>query len=393
MWEIPPLPEDEVVYLDNHATTPCDPRVARALCRCLQETHGNPSSPHEVGQTAKRVVEEARRVIANQIGALPGEIIFTAGASESNNIAIKGLAAEASKQGDRRQIITSAIEHKSVLKPATAVTNKGFCHQVIPVTKDGYLNLKALKALVGEETLLVSVQAANNEVGTIQPIPEAVEVAKECGAYFHCDAAQALGRMKIDVQEWGIDLLSLSAHKAYGPKGIGILYIKGGSAGLPLEAITHGGSQEGGLRPGTLNVPACVGFAEACRIINQEFEREVTKLADLRDRLEGEILKRLNFAEVIGGRDHRLPSTTNIRFRGLEADAVLARLEGVAVSTGSACEAGAPEPSHVLSAMGLSRDAAYECIRMAVGRFTSAEDIQVAEERLVEAASQLQSVL
>lgn len=380
------------IYLDYHSTTPCDPRVAKAVAECLRDNYGNPASAHGLGERANSVVEESRQVIADHIGALPGELIFTSGATESNNLAICGLAYGAREFGsERNQVLVSTIEHKSVLKPARKLTSDGFEVHEVPVKSSGIIDLAALERLVTDQTLLVSVQAANNELGTIEPLSEVTSIAKECGAYVHCDAAQALGRMRLNVEDWLGDLLSISAHKAYGPKGIGALYSKGGPAALPLAPIIVGGGQERGLRGGTVNTPAVVGFAEACRIINQNFEDEVKRLSKLRDELEVTLCQELECAEVVGTREQRLVSTLNVRFHGVEADALLARLSGVALSTGSACEAGAPEPSHVLTAIGLDREAAEQCIRLAVGRFTSAEDVRKAASLIIGEVSELHS--
>lgn len=379
------------IYLDYHATTPPDPRVIECMDSVQRRQYANPNSPHSAGTSAREIVVAARRSVAEVIGALAGELIFTSGATESNNLAIQGLTAGLHKLGkEPGRIITSSIEHKSVTKAAKAASHRfGSEHVEAPVTVSGTLDLCSLKELVNERTYLVSVQAANNELGTIQPVKEAAAIAHEAGALFHCDAAQALGRLPIAVDDWDVDLMSLSGHKAYGPKGIGVLYLKGGPASMPIEPLFAGGGQEHGLRSGTLNVPAIAGFGRACEIIRDEREEEVERLAQLRDRFEQVVLDHVPFVEVVGTSEGRLPSTTNLRFRGVEADALLARLRNLALSSSSACDAGAPEPSHVLQAIGLDRSSAYECLRVAVGRFTTHEEIEEAARQLTEAALEL----
>lgn len=385
---------DDLIYLDYHSTTPCDPRVVEAVASCLNDTYGNPSSPHGAGGSAKSTLKQARKTIACHIGARPGEVVFTGGATESNNISIIGLVKGTINNEDgRERILTSSVEHKSVLKPAKAVSEYGFQHSSIPVDRAGQVDPAVVSELVDDRTLLVSVQVANNEIGAIQPIHDIAKHVHEAGAYLHCDAAQTLGRVNVDVKNWGADLVSFSAHKAYGPKGIGLLYIKGGPANIPVEAIEYGGGQESGLRPGTVNVPGAVGFSEACRIIDENGEDEKRRLKKLRDALEDKIISRIEGARVVGPRNGRLVSTTNIRFAGVEAEALLARAQGVAISTGSACESGAPEPSHVLQAIGFERQEAYECVRFAVGRFTTVEDVNRAVDIICEAVGSIRQVL
>lgn len=383
------------IYLDYHATTPCDPRVAEVVKDSLMRGFGNPSSPHEVGRSAQKRVDQARGKVASCIGALPGEITFTSGATESNNLAIVGLARGSEDAGaGPRRIVTSSIEHKSVAKPASSAAEESekLEHRALPVTEDGVIDLAKSRELIDDRTLLVSVQAVNNEIGTIQPITELAEIAHRCGALLHCDAAQALGRIEIDVQEWDVDFLSLSAHKAYGPKGVGLLYASGGHAKHPLRPLMNGGGQENGVRPGTLNVPAIEGFGEACAIISREREQETKRLRTLRDEFEERILSRVPEVEVVAGSGPRVATTTNLRFPGIEAEALLARLQNVAISTGSACESGAPEPSHVLEAVGLNRREAYQCIRVAVGRFSESTEIQVVADRISEAVHDIRSL-
>lgn len=377
---------EETIYLDYHATTPCDPRVVEVVVNTLAECYGNPSSPHTVGRKAERVVESARSEVAEHIGAHRGEIVFTGGATEANNLAIQGLAQGLRQDVEgRSRIVTSSIEHKSVLKPAAQVAQRGefFEHVVLPATSEGVVDLDAARQLIDDRTLLVSVQAVNNEIGTIQPITELAEIAHRSGALIHSDAAQALGRIEIDVHHWHVDFLSLSAHKAYGPKGVGALYVSGGPGRQPITSLFAGGGQEGGLRPGTLNVPAIAGFGEACAILTDGMKDEVERLGRLRNEVERMITSGLDRIEVIGKSGPRVTSTSNIWIKGVEAEALLARLQDVAISTGSACESGAPEPSHVLLALGLRRRSAYECIRAAVGRFTRQQELFNAADKIV----------
>lgn len=388
------MSDREVVYLDHHATTPTDSRVADKVMRVLNHIYGNPSSKHQLGEEAKEIVERARAAIASHLGALPGEIIFTSGASESNNIAIQGLMRGAAEAGtSRHKIVTSNIEHKSVSKTAKKAAERyGYEYRRIPVSSHGIVKLEEAEDLIDDETLLVSVQAVNNELGTIQPIEDIVHAANSHGAFVHCDAAQALGRLSIEVDNWDIDLMSLSAHKAYGPKGIGVLYIEGGTEQYPIQSITFGGGHEDGLRPGTVNVPAVAGFGKACQIIEGSLLGERKRCKRLRDRFEEELLSRVPEGEVLGDRSCRVTTTTNVYFPDVEAEAVLARTREVAASTGSACEAGAPEPSRVLQAIGLARDEAYRCIRFAVGRFTTEEEVDIAAQAIAESAREIYSI-
>lgn len=381
--------DGDSIYLDYHSTTPCDPRVSELVESVSRGGFGNPSSPHTTGKSAQDLVEEARAKIAEHIGALRGEIVFTSGATESNNLAILGLVRGAVwRDSSRSRIVTSSLEHKSVLKAAeAAATQYGLEHVTIPATGEGIVDLSAAEELVDEGTLLVSVQAVNNELGTVQPVSELAELSDEAGSLFHCDAAQALGRLGFTVQDWNVDFLSLSSHKAYGPKGIGALYVSGGSNKQPIEPLMYGGGQEGGLRPGTLNVPAAVGFGEACQIVDSELASEVARTKELRDRLEDQLLEGVECARATVPRERRVASTVTVHFEGVEAEAVLARARDVAISTGSACESGAPEPSHVLEAIGYDRQSAYQCIRAAVGRFTDLHEVDEATATIASAVA------
>jgi len=364
----------EIIYLDNHSTTPCDPRVVAAMLPYFTESCGNASSGiHQAGREANEAVTRARRQIASLIGAAPHEVVFTSGATESNNLAVRGVAL-ASRNG-RRRIVTTAIEHKAVLSVCRDLGTHGYDLVVLPVDREGRISIESVESAVNEHTLLISVQAANNEIGTIQAIAEIAALAHERGALVHCDAAQAVGKIPVDVQDWEIDLLSISAHKLYGPKGVGALYIRGGVYGIPISPLQIGGGQEWGLRPGTMNVPGIVGFGEACAICECEMDEEAQRTALLRDHMEFELLGAIPGLVRNGAISQRLPNNSNLTIPGVEAEALVANLRGIAISTGAACASGAPEPSHVLLALGLSRADAYSTIRIGLGRFNNRSDV------------------
>jgi cysteine desulfurase len=373
------------IYLDYNATTPCDPRVLETMWPFFTEIYGNPANGlHKQGRLAEKHVEEAREKVAHLVGANPTEIIFTAGATESNNLAILGLA-KGGTEPLRRRIITSAVEHKSALLPCRGLQAEGFEVVVLPVDDKGRVRLDAVEQAINDATLMVSIQGANNEVGTFQPIPEIAEIAHQYGALVHCDAAQVVGKTPIHVEEWGVDLLSFSAHKLYGPKGIGALYVRGGSHTIPLEPIYEGGGQERGLRPGTLNVPAIVGFGEACHICELQIVEESARLTSLRDDFESKLHDEIPQARVNGAVDSRLSNTSSLTFSGVDADALLLNIPNLMLGTGSACTSRAIDPSHVLQAMGSSREDAFSTVRVSIGRFTTHEQIEVAVKSIAEA--------
>ncbi|HEX8600716.1 MAG TPA: cysteine desulfurase family protein [Chloroflexia bacterium] len=387
-----------MIYLDYHATTLCDPRVVEAMLPYFGVSFGNPSSTiHEAGQNALSAVDTARQQVADLIGARPGAIIFTAGATESNNLAILGLALGTqagyhlgvNTQPKRRRIVTTAIEHKSVLGPCHALEQEGYEVVTLPVRSDGRVDLEAARGAIADGTLLVAVQAANNEIGTIQPIAEIAEMAHAKGALILCDAAQAVGKIPVDVEAWDVDLLSISAHKMYGPKGVGALYIRGGAYGLPIKPLMYGGGQERELRPGTLNVPGIVGFGAACALSTELMLVEAKRVSSLRDSLEKILIAALPHVRRNGALDNRLPGNSSITFPELDAEALIANLPNIAVSTGSACTSGAPEPSHVLTAIGLDRQDAYSTVRIGIGRFTTESEIALTTKAIVEAAERL----
>lgn len=368
--------------MDYHASTPCDPQVVEKMLPYFLDCYANPSSTtHAAGRGAAEAVEVARRQVALAIAAEPSEIVFTSGATESNNLAILGTVGAAPK--DRRTVLASAIEHKSVLAPCRQLQDRGFRFEVIPVQGDGRIDLGRFARRLDERVFLVSVQAVNNEIGTIQPVREIVQIAHAAGTLVHCDAAQALGRIPVDVGDWGVDLLSLSGHKCYGPKGVGALYIRGGARAAPLESLVFGGDQESGLRSGTLNVPGIVGFGASAEIATAECESDARRIAPLRDWLEEQVLSQIPEAWRNGPRTHRVANNSSLTFPGIEAEALVVRLRDVHLSTGSACLAGAPEPSHVLTGIGLTQREAYSTMRIGLGRFTTPKDIVHTVPRLI----------
>src|SRR5215471_15909264 len=337
-------------YFDHNATTPPDPAVVEAVVRALRDDFGNPSSVHHFGQRAKALLDEARSSIAELIGAEPGDIVFTSGGTESDNMALRGAAEAATAAGPRRHVIASAIEHEAVLNTVKALARHGWTVTLLPVDARGIVSPAALQSAITPQTAIVSVMHANNEIGTVQPIADLAAIAHEHGAIFHTDAVQSVAKIPVDVRALGVDLLSLSAHKFNGPKGIGVLWIKRGTRMLP---ILTGGKHERNRRAGTENVPAIVGLGVAARLAANKLESEATRVAALRDRLEQGILANVPGTAVNGDPHHRVPNTTNISFDRVEAESLLIALdlEGIAVSTGSACSSGTLEPSHVLRAM------------------------------------------
>jgi cysteine desulfurase len=353
------------VYLDHNATTPMLPEVVDRMTAALRDEFGNPSSVHHFGQQAKAAIDEARSEVAALLGADPSEVIFTSGGTESDNIAIRG-AAEALEPGGRRHLIASAIEHEAVLNTLKALAKRGWRTTLLPIDQSGIASAEALREALADDTALVSIMHANNEIGTIQPIAELAGVARERGALFHTDAVQTAGKILVDVKALGVDMLSISAHKFYGPKGVGALWIRRGLRVLPLLT---GGRQERSRRAGTENVAGIVGMGVAARIARGKMVEEGARLSALRDRLEAGILAAVPGTAVNGARASRVPNTTNISFDRVEAESLLIALDldGIAVSTGSACSSGTLEPSHVLKAMGLSAHRAQNSIRFSLG--------------------------
>ena len=375
------------VYLDNQATTPTDPRVVEAMLPFFTERFGNPHSTHHAfGWDAEEAVEKARGQLAALIGAGPREVIFTSGATESNNLAIKGAARF---HRDRRpQIVTLASEHKCVLESVRQLEREGHRVDILPVGPDGLVDLDRLAETVSEETAVVSVMAVNNEIGVIQPLAEIAAICRAKGAYFHCDAAQAVGKIPLDVAALDIDLLSISGHKFYGPKGIGALYVRRRPR-VRLEAMIDGGGQERGLRSGTLATPLCVGLGQAAEIAGAEMAEEAARISALKTRLWEGMTGRLPGVALNGHPNQRIPGNLNLAFEGVDAEALIKALPRLAVSSGSACTSTAVEPSYVLRALGLPDERARGSIRLAIGRFNTAAEIDQAIDDLVAAVTRL----
>jgi cysteine desulfurase len=379
-----------VIYLDHHSTTPCDTRVVEAMAPYFEREFGNAASrAHAYGWRAEAAVEVAREAIARAIGARnPREIVFTSGATESNNAAILGAARAGRARGDR--VVALATEHPSVLEPLQQLEREGFRTSVLGVGRDALVDPEAVAAALDERTLLVSVMTANNEIGVLQPVDAIARVCRERGVLFHSDAAQALGKVPIDVAASGVDLLSLTAHKLCGPKGIGALYVRSGRPRVALEPLLHGGGHEQGLRPGTLAVPLCVGFGRAVEIAEAERDVVQARVGALRDRLF-ERLSVLGGIAWNGHRTRRLAGNLNVAIEGIEADALVSALHDVAISTGSACASARPEPSHVLRALGLDHAGVVSSIRIGLGRGTTEAEVESAAARIVEEIAALRS--
>lgn len=376
------------IYLDYHATTPVDPRVLEVMLPYFTDNFGNPASRnHKFGWTAAATVENARKQVAKLINASAKEMVFTSGASESNNLAIKGLAQRHGERGG--QIITMATEHKAVLDSANRLAKSGFRVNLARVQPDGLIDLEYLRQALAEKTLLVSVMAANNEIGVLQPLAEIGRLCHARGALFHTDAAQATGKIPLDVEAMQIDLLSIAGHKMYAPKGIGALYVRRRGAPVELAPITDGGGHEGGLRSGTLNVPGIVGLGKACEICRQEMAEEAGRLAGLRDRLKDGLVSTLEGIHINGSLEHRLPNNLNVSFPGVDLATLMASLDDIALSSGSACTSGVPEPSYVLQALGVSEEVANTPLRFGLGRYTTTEEIDYCVDRVVESVKRL----
>jgi len=366
----------ELIYLDHNATTPVDPRVFEAMRPYFLEEFGNAaSSQHAAGRRASDAVEDARRKLATLIGADPREIVWTSGATEADNLALKG-AAHAPAYAGKRHIVTVRTEHKAVLDPCSALEEEGFEITRLPVDAEGLLDLEQLENALRGDTLLVSVMHANNEIGVLHPIAEIGRLCKERGVLFHTDATQSLGKEPLDVQAMGIDLLSCSAHKLYGPKGVGALFVRRRGPRVRLRPQIDGGGHERGARSGTLNVPGIVGFGAAAEIAGQELASERARLAGLRDSLESSLLERLDDVLVNGSTQHRLAGTTNLSFLGVKAEALMRRLPAIAASTSSACTSASLLPSYVLTALGASAERIDGSLRFSPGRFTTAAEIE-----------------
>lgn len=377
------------IYLDYQATTPADPRAVDAMLPFFTETFGNAHSEHAHGREAEAAVERAREQVAALIGAEAREIVFTSGATEANNMAVKGVARHNLRHFGKAHIVTCATEHKCVLESARAMEAEGARVTVLPVGPDGLLTVEAVEAALEDETVLVSVMAANNEIGVLQPVAEIGALCRERGIKFHTDAAQAAGKIPLDVDAMKIDLLSLSGHKMYGPKGVGALYIRRRPRAR-LEPLFSGGGQERGARSGTLPVPLCVGMGEAAAIAAEEMDREAPRMGLLRDRLLERVRDAVPDVAVNGAMAPRLPGNLNLSFPGLDGTALLDGLsEEISVSSGSACMANDVEPSYVLRALGLPDDLAAASIRLCVGRMTTVEEIDAAAAHIAATVARL----
>jgi cysteine desulfurase len=361
------------IYLDHNATTPVHPAVADRIAASLRDEFGNASSVHHFGQRAKSVIDQARSAVAALIGGDSTEVVFTGGGTESDNFAIRG-AAEALEAAGRRHLIASSIEHEAVLNTLRALARRGWRTTLLPMDQTGIVSPEALRAAMTDDTALVSVMHANNEIGTIQPIAELAAIAHERRALFHTDAVQSAGKIPVDVKALGVDVLSLSAHKFYGPKGVGAIWIRRGTRLVPMVT---GGKHERGRRAGTENVPGIAGMGVAAELARAKMAEEGTRLAALRDRLDERILQAVPGTAINGARSPRVPNTTNISFERVEAESLLIALdlEGIAVSTGSACSSGTLEPSHVLKAMGLPTHRTQNSIRFSLGAANTEAEI------------------
>ena len=378
------------IYFDHNATTPVDPAAADVMMRVLREEYGNPSSVHRLGQQAKSILDEARTAVSGLIGAEPSELVFTSGGTESDNFALRG-AAEALEPTGRKHLIATSIEHEAVLVTLKALARRGWRVTLLPVGASGIVQPQALEAALTDDTAIVSVMHANNELGTMQPVGELAALTHARGALFHTDAVQSVGKIALNVRALGADLLSLSAHKFNGPKGAGALWIKRGTRIAP---ILTGGKHERTRRAGTENVPAIAGLGAAAALAARKQTAEAARVGILRDRLEREILARVPGTDVNGAREPRVPNTTNISFERVEAESLLIALDldGIAVSTGAACSSGTLEPSHVLRAMGLPTHRAQNSIRFSLGAGNTDAEIDYLLDRLPRAVEKLRSL-
>lgn len=379
------------IYMDNHATTPLDPRVLEAMMPYMTTIFGNAASRnHSFGWEAEQAVDKARTQIASLIGATAKEIIFTSGATESNNLAIKGVAEMYREKGNH--IITQVTEHKAVLDTCKRLEKYGFQVTYLPVKVDGLVDVEDVRKAITDKTILVSIMYANNEIGTINPIPEIGKLCHEKGVLFHCDAVQAVGKIPVNVIADNIDLLSLSGHKIYGPKGVGALYVRRRNPRVQLNAQIDGGGHERGMRSGTLNVPGIVGLGAACEIAQHEMESETKRLTELRDYLKKRLEEKLDYVHVNGNMEHHLPGNLNMSFVYVEGESLLMGINEIAVSSGSACTSATLEPSYVLKALGLGDDVAHSSIRFGLGRFNTKEEVDYVADKLIDVVLKLREL-
>ncbi len=379
------------LYMDNHATTQMDPRVLEAMMPYFTGKFGNAASRnHAFGWEAEQAVEQAREQIAKLIGATSKEIIFTSGATESNNLAIKGIAEMYRERGNH--IITQVSEHKAILDPCKRLEKNGFRVTYLPVKADGLIDIEDLKRAMDDKTILVSIMFANNEIGVIQPIEEIGKLCHERGVIFHTDAVQAVGKIPVDVQAMNIDVLSLSGHKIYGPKGVGALYVRRRNPRVQINAQIDGGGHERGMRSGTLNVPGIVGLGKACEISGQEMAEESARLIALRDRLKNKLESSLDYVHINGTMEHHLPGNLNMSFVYVEGESLLMGINDIAVSSGSACTSATLEPSYVLKALGLGDDVAHSSIRFGLGRFNTQAEVDYVADKVIDVVLKLREL-
>jgi cysteine desulfurase len=377
------------IYMDHSATTPVAPEVLQAMLPYLSDKFGNASSLHSFGQEAKEALEESREKVAKLLAANPEEIIFTSGGTESDNLALKGIARRNKDKG--KHIITTSVEHPAILETCKKLEKEGFAVTYLPVTSEGLVELAALEAAIRPDTILISVMHANNEVGTIQPLEEIGQLAAERDIYLHTDAVQSVGKIPTDVNALGVDLLSLSAHKLYGPKGVGALYIRKGTR---LENIMQGGGHERGLRSGTENVAGIVGLAKAAELCSESMASEGQRLTQLRDRLAGLVLEKVKDAWINGTMKRRLPGSLNFGFSYVEGESLLLFLDskGIAVSTGSACSSHKLQPSHVLLSLGLRPEKCHGSLRITMGRSNTTDEVDYVAQCIAEAVERFRSI-
>jgi len=379
------------IYMDNHATTPIDPRVLEAMLPYFTDKFGNAASRnHSFGWSAEEAVENARQQVASLINATAKEIIFTSGATESDNLMIKGVAEMYREKGNH--VITQAIEHKAVLDTCKNLEKHGFEVTYLPVERDGRVNPEDVRKAIRPTTILISIMYANNEIGVINPIAEIGKIAKEHGVIFAVDGVQAVGKVPVDVQKDNIDLLAISAHKIYGPKGVGALYVRRRNPRVQLSAIIDGGGHERGMRSGTLNVPGIVGLGKACEVCQQQMSQEAERLRGLRERLRTGLEAKLDEVFINGSMEHRLPNNLNMSFAYVEGESLLMGINDVAVSSGSACTSATLEPSYVLKALGVGEDLAHTSIRFGLGRFTTQEEVDYVIDKMVQVVTKLREL-
>jgi cysteine desulfurase len=379
------------IYMDYHATTPVDPRVLEAMMPYFSEKFGNAASRnHPFGWEAEEAVEIARKQVADLIGANPKEIIFTSGATESNNLAIKGVAEMYREKGNH--VITCVTEHKAVIDTCKKLEKQGLRVTYLPVQKDGRISLDELRAAITDKTILITIMTANNEIGVLQPIAEIGAIAKEKGILFHTDGVQAVGKVPFDVTALKVDLVSMSGHKIYGPKGVGALYVRRRNPRVLLAEQISGGGHERGMRSGTLNVTGIVGLGKAAQLCQQEMEKDTARLRALRDRLNAQLHKSLDEIYINGSMEHRLPHNLNISFAYVEGESLLMGINDVAVSSGSACTSASLEPSYVLKALGAGDDLAHSSIRFGLGRWTTDEEVDYVVDKLTKVVRRLREM-